>query len=435
MKKTILPVVLFLLISASSGYCENFLKGVTKVQLKNGLTVLIKEDHAQPVVSVQVWVKTGSVNENDKQKGLSHFLEHLIFKGTKKYPGDEISRRVEDEGGIINAATSKEFTHFHIDIQKEGAYEAIRILADAMANATFPDNEIDKERPVVIEEIVRHNDNPGGVLYDKFSEAMFLKTPYRYSIIGSSQVIKDVSRQEIADYYHSWYVPENMFLSIAGDIEEKDALKIIEDTFGRQEMRQCPKPPELEEAEHAPRQAIEKKDVEHDYLLAGFFGPDIMSKDQFAADVVSNILGGGRSSRLYRKLREEKQLVYVIAASFEGQRGNGIVAFSSVFAAGKKKQVLDAIENEIKLLATMGPSEVELSRAKEMIKSEWYFDQESYHDQASSLGYWYMQGNPGMLDTYIDSVNKVTKDAVQKFLEKYYNPQLLSYAILEREKK
>lgn len=272
MKKYILLLAFFSLLSVSSIFAENDAKGAITVKMENGLTVLLKEDRSQPVVSVQVWVKVGSINENNEQKGLSHFLEHLLFKGTEKYPGDEISRRVENEGGVINAATSKEYTQFHIDIQKDGAEEAIRILADAMANATMPDADINKERPVVIEEIVRHYDNPGGVLYDKFSEALFTKTPYRFSIIGSSSVIKNVTRAEIMNYYHSWYAPNNMYLSIVGDISSKKALKIIKDSFGRQKYSAVPKTPGLTEPEHGPIKVIQKKDVEHDYLLSGSSG-------------------------------------------------------------------------------------------------------------------------------------------------------------------
>ena len=416
-------------------YAQNVSKGAITVKLDNGLTVLIKEDHSQPVVSVQVWVKVGSINENSGQKGLSHFLEHLLFKGTEKYPGDEISRRVENEGGSINAATSKEYTQYHIDIQKDGAEEAIRILADAVANAAMPEADIDKERPVVIEEIVRHYDNPGGVLYDKFSEALFIKTPYRFSIIGSSSVIKNVSRSEIMDYYHSWYAPRNMFLSIVGDISSKKALDIVKDSFGRQKNSDIPKTPDLTEDAHGPNGIVQEKDVEHDYLLAGFLGPDIMSNDQFVADVTANILGGGRSSRLFRKLREEKQLVYVIGSSFESQRGCGVLVFSSVFAAGKENQALEAINNEVASLMKNGPTDAELLRAKEMIKSEWYFDLESFHDQAAILAYWNLQGNPTQPDAYIGNINKVTKENVKDFLVKYYKDQLLTYALLAQEKK
>ncbi len=431
MKKYIL--FLLLLLSANLN-AQNEAKGVNKVILDNGLTVLIKEIHTQPVVSVQVWVKVGSVYEKETQRGLTHFLEHLIFKGTKNYPGDEISRKVEAEGGIINAATSKEFTHYHIDIQKEGALEAIKILADAMANITLPQDEMDKERPVVIEEIVRHFDNPGGVIYDNFSEALFPKSPYRESIIGSSTVVKNVSRDEILGYYNTWYVPSNMFLSVVGDIDTAKAMAVIKNTFGKHQNRITPPPPDLSEPFHGPDEIIQKKEVEHCYLLGGFLGPDVKSDDQFAADITSTILGGGRSSRLFRVLREEKQLVYAINSSFESQRGPGMMYISSVFNPENKKKVMDEIIKQINILMKDGPTDAELIRAKEMTKSDWYFDKESYHEQGAAMGYWYMQGNPEMVDKYIENIEKVTKKEVVNFLRKYYEPQSLSYAMLVPEK-
>lgn len=433
-KILLFPVFFIILFSSAYVGAGEARKEVAKVRLDNGLTVIIKEDHSQPIVSVQVWVKVGSVNENEKTTGLSHFLEHLIFKGTEKYPGDEISRKTETNGGVINAATSKEFTHFYIDIQKDAYEDAVRILADSMDNAVFPQAEIDKERPVVIEEIRRHDDNPGSVLYDLFNEAMFIKTPYRSSIIGSSDVIKNVSRQEISDYYEAHYVPGNMVLSIAGDLDTKKTLNLVKETFGKQKSAQLPQEPDLVELQHKPLSLARNKGVEHSYWLSGFLGPTIQSDEQFAADITSTILGGGRSSRLYRKLREDKQIVYSIDTSFWSQRGTGLFAVSAVFSPEKQKEVIAEVTSEMERLKTEGPTDIELKRAKEMIKSQWYFGKETFHDQASLLGYWNMQGNPEMIDRYIDGLAKVEKKDVIDFLKKYYEPQGMSQAILLPEK-
>ncbi|MCX5781555.1 MAG: pitrilysin family protein [Elusimicrobia bacterium] len=429
-------VLMFLAMNSFAGKNNiSSLKGVSKVKLNNGLTVLLKENHSQPLVSVQVWIKVGSVCEKENQKGLTHFLEHLLFKGTKNYPGDEISRKVEAQGGIINAGTSKEFTHYHIDIQSDAAEEAVKILADAMANAVLPEKEIEKERPVVIEEIVRHNDNPGAVLYDNFSQVLFLKTPYNYNVLGSSTVIKNATREEIENYYRSWYIPENMFLTIAGDIDSKSILLTIMETFGRQKSSKIPNFPDLAEEKHGPNDIITKRDVEHGYLLAGFIGPDLKSSEQFSADITSIILGGGRSSRLYRKLREKKKLVYAISSSFYSQRGSGAIVFQSVFDPKNENIVLSELNREIQELEKNGPSDEELNRAKEMIKADWYFDQESFHDQAATVGYWNMQGLPQMPDKYIRNIEKITKKDVQVFLKNYFRSQQLSYALIIPEKK
>lgn len=432
MKKIFLLTIFFVLIYSclKAEDSSALFKGVHKMILDNGLTVLIKEDHSLPVAAVQVWVKVGSVNENKKTHGLSHFLEHLIFKGSEKYPAQEISKKVETKGGIINAGTSKEFTNFYIETQKNGFEEAVKILADTMANAVFPQEEIEKERPVVIEEIYRHSDNPSSVLYDLFSEAVFTKTPYRESIIGSSTVIKNVTRQEISNYYHKYYVPGNMVVSIVGDINKTDAITLVQQTFGKQKSMPVPEEPKLIEPEHKSAAISKQKNVEHAYWMGGFLGPDISSDDQFAADITSVILGGGRSSRLYRRLREEKQLVYSTGASFWSQRGSGISVISAVFDPGKKKAVLNEITNELNLLMTNGPSDAEIQRAKEMTKSQWAFGLETFHEQASLIGYWEMQKRPEMTDIYISCIEKITKEDVVNFLKKYYQPHGLSSAVL-----
>jgi predicted Zn-dependent peptidase len=361
---------------------------------------------------------------------LSHFLEHLIFKGTKKYPADEISKIVETQGGVINAATSKEFTYFYIDTYKAGAQDSVKILADAMGNITLPPDELERERPVVLEEIARHNDNPGAMLYDVFTEALFPDSPYKPSVLGSSDVIKNVSRAQILDYYKAHYVPANMVMCIVGDINPDEMLALVKDTLGKLENRKPPAEPSLVQKEHKGNFISLPKDVEQTYSLSGFLGPDVLSEEQGIADVSSVILGGGRTSRLYRKLREEKRLVYGIGSSFWGQRGTGAVVISSVFAPENQKAVLEATREQVDDLAKNVPSDEELKRAKEILKSQWYFGNETYHDLASLFGYWETQGNPAMIEKYIAGIESVTKNDVLDFFKKYYNSYGLSTSII-----
>jgi len=431
MKRLLISVLfVFVAVGLHCHAADSPVKGAFIVQLDNGVHVIIHEDHSHPVVSAQVWVKVGSVNENAETAGLSHFLEHLIFKGTEKYPGHDISVHVETQGGVINAATSKEFTYFYIDSQTSGWQDAVRILADAMANATFPADEIEKERPVVIEEIRRHIDNPGSILQDMFSESVFMKTPYRSSIIGTEDIIRRVSRDEISAYYHAHYIPSNMVVTIAGDVSAADALRLASETFGAQKPGKPTQDPVLVEPPHEPKTVRQSKDVEHAYWLGGFLGPVITSDDQFAADMTATILGGGRSSRLFRVLREEKQLVYAVSSSYWSQRGSGAMVISAVYSPEKDKETMAEIQRVIDGLATDGPTDTELKRAKEMAKSQWFFGKETPHDNASLIGFWYLQGNPAMVDRYLSGIEAVTKDDVVRFLKKYFRPQGLSQALL-----
>jgi zinc protease len=435
MKKIIISILFIFCCAPLSAGQTSFWKGINKVKLENGLTVLMKEDHSQPLVTAQVWVKAGSVYENPKTYGLSHFLEHLIFKGTEKYPGDAISRKVETQGGAINAATSKEFTEFYIDIQKGAAEDAVRILADAMANASFPPDELERERLVVLEEMRRHEDDPGGLLYDMLEEVVYLKSPYRSRVLGSVEIIRNVSRQEIMDYYHAYYVPNNMVFALIGDFDTNKMTLLIKDTFGGMKSKPVPAEPALIEPPHAPVSSSKNKDVEHTYWVGAFLGPSIKdTKDQYTADVISTLIGGGRSSRLNRKLREEKQLVYSISASFWTMRGSGMMVFSAAIPPGKEKPAIDATLAEIELLKDKGPEENELNRVKEMAKSSWYFGLETCHGQASLASYWYLLGNPGYIDNYVKGIESVTSEDVVNFMKKYYGNGL-NQAIMLPEKK
>ena len=400
------------------------------MKLDNGLTAILIEDHSQPLVSVQVWVKAGSINENTKTYGLSHFLEHLIFKGSKNYPGDEMTRKTETNGGSINAATSKEYTQYHIDIQKDGLEESIRMLADVMFEASFPADEIKKERPVVLEEISRHDDNPDAVLFDMFNEALFAKSPYRWNIIGSSEVIRNVSRDEIIAYYKNYYTPANMTVCVAGDFSKDKAMNLIKETFGSRNNTGTEANPDLTEPFHSPVEKRLAKNVEQVYWLGGFIGPDIKSDDQFAGDIASTILGGVRSSRLHQNIREKKKLVYSIGCSFWSQRGSGIFAVNSIFKPENEGEFVKELYHEIDEFSANGPSQDELKRAKAILKSQWYFGRETCHERAATAGYWQTQGNPAMPDRYIQGIEKVTKEDVTAFMKKYYVPQKLNSSVI-----
>ncbi|MEO0224793.1 MAG: pitrilysin family protein, partial [candidate division WOR-3 bacterium] len=187
--------------------------------LDNGMVVLLKRDSKLPLVSIQIWVRVGSIYETEQINGISHFLEHLVFKGTSKYNMYEISKKIEYYGAILNAGTSKEYTVYYTDIPKNGLYDAIDVLSQLVFYATFPDEELEKERNVVIEEIKRSEDNPINVLYENFNGLLFKKTPYKWRIIGKEDNIKSLSKQQIVDYYQKFYIPQNMILSICGDID------------------------------------------------------------------------------------------------------------------------------------------------------------------------------------------------------------------------
>ncbi|MDR3274473.1 MAG: insulinase family protein [Endomicrobium sp.] len=400
------------------------------MKYENGLTLVLKNDKNSLVASVVVFVRTGSVDEKPSQAGLSHFLEHLMFKGSKNYPGDLMSRNVENIGGYINAATVKEYTMYYISIQKDGVEECIKMLADTMQNPLFPQDEVDRERKVVIEEIQRYFDNPGNVLYGKFNETIYTKSALKNSVIGKSQVIASVSCREIYDYYKTHYVPGNMVVVVSGNFNETRVKKLIGETFGQFIKRPVPPEPLLVEDIHDGKDIVEYENVEIGYMLTGFLGPDLNGEDIYVANLAADVLGGGKSSRLYRYLYEEKHLVFSIGSSFMAEKGTGNVYIMSVFNPQNMKKIKDEIKNQIQNITDNGITQEELNRAKLSLKTSFNFSLETSIDIAENLGYWYLMGNPAFAAEYMRKLDKMTAGDVNNFFKKYYLSKIVSNVAL-----
>lgn len=427
MKKILISSVLLFLIT--SVYADVY-KGAEFMKFSNGLNAVIKKDASVPVVSVNIWVRVGSVNENEQQAGLSHFIEHLLFKGSKNYPGDLMTRNVEKMGGIINAATSKEYTCFYIDIQKDGYVEAIKMLADTVLNPLFPADEITQERKVVIEEIQRHLDNPQSQLFEYFMQTVYKESAYKNSIIGNENVIANISRDNIISYFKTHYIPSNMVVSVVGDIDVEETKKTIEETLGKAVKEKVPAEPVLTESLKKGETFTIKDKTAHTYLLAGFLGPDMSSDDIYTADIALNILGSGKSSRLYRTLKEEKKLVFAVSSSYMTLKGTGSAFISAVFEQNKYDEVMAALTAEINRYANDGPTQEELDKIKMNIKADWLFGLQTFNEQAGQFGYWQLQGHLPAFKNYLKNIDKVTVQDIKNFMKKYYSQDRLSKAVI-----
>jgi len=396
--------------------------------LDNGLVVLLKKSPELPVVSVQVWVKTGSIYETEQTNGISHFLEHLVFKGTEKYLVNQISKKIESYGGIINAGTSKEYTVYFVDIPKEGIEDAFDVISQLVFHATFPEDELEKERLVVIEEIKRYEDNPGNVLYENFNNKLFTLSSYKWRILGKEENIRTLPRQEIINYYKTHYHPKNMVLSICGDfdnniyelIKKYFDVKISTDYITTNIL--------LDEEPRGSIFEVKKHKVQHTYFLSGFLGPKINDKHQYTGDVLSIILGEGISSRLYKILREEKQLVYEIGSGFYTQLGPSIFYISGVCERKNLEKVVDEINNILTDLRTNGPTDKELEKAKQILLTRWYFNNETVHSKSATAAWWFLFKSLEELNSYIDNINKINKEDIKEFLT-IYGQKLVTFAL------
>jgi len=399
-----------------------------KYVLDNELTVILKKSDVLPVISVQVWVKTGSIYETEQTNGISHFLEHLVFKGTEKYLVNQISKKIESYGGILNAGTSKEYTVYFVDIPKEGIENAFDVISQLVFHATFPEDELEKERLVVIEEIKRYEDNPGNVLYENFNNKMFTLSAYKWRILGKEENIRTLPREEIINYYKTHYHPKNMVLSICGDFDDNIYelikkyfdVKISTDYITTNIL--------LDEEPKGSIFEVKKHKVQHTYFLSGFLGPKINDKHQYTGDVLSIILGEGISSRLYKILREEKQLVYEIGSGFYTQLGPSIFYISGVCERKNLEKVVDEINNILTDLRTNGPTDKELEKAKQIVLTRWYFNNETVHSKSATAAWWFLFKSLEELNSYIDNINKINKEDIKEFLT-IYGQKLVTFAL------
>jgi zinc protease len=399
--------------------------------LPNGLRYVVVEDHAAPVVSLQIYVRCGGVNEEGPTAGVSHFLEHMIFKGTEKLSAGEISKVVESNGGSINAATGGETTHYYIDMPSALFDRAFDVLAASVVFPSFPLQEFEKERKVILEEIKRRNDNPQSDLWDAFLEGLYRKTPYKNQVIGSEKTIRAMTRDMMVDQHQKFYVASNMVVVVAGDVKTSLAEKRIKGFFGT--LPKVPVPPQpllFEPPVDEPEIKQISRPAQQAHVAVGFTGPTLSDPMQVAMDVLAQVLGGGQSSRLTQVLREQKQFVWNVGSSFISQAGSG--AFG-IFAECPPERAR-GLSNEIYLLLfdaeSNGFTPEELARAKAQMRSAWLFGQETYHGQASQWGFYASLGRPQLMATYLKELDKVTLDDLKMLLRTYFGSRQLSGVVL-----
>jgi len=284
--------------------------------LENGLTVIVREDHSAPVVSAQAWCMTGSIHE-DKWlgAGLSHVLEHMLFKGTSNRPGSRIDQEVQEAGGYMNAYTSFDRTVYHIDVPNTGTRVAIDILCDIMQNASLPADELAKELDVIRREMDMNVDDPGRRASRRLFETAYTRSPYRLTVIGYLDIFNELKSHDISAYYHERYAPNNVFYVVTGDVNTADVVAQIRTAYQKNKAR--PLPPVLlpeEPRQTAAREIIEEAPVELGHFHFAWHIPDLRHPDMPVIDVLAVLLGQGRSSRLFQEVRERQALVHHVDA-------------------------------------------------------------------------------------------------------------------------
>ena len=418
MKKSAIIIALFVLCFGQIVFAQDF----TTYKLDNGQTVIIKEVHDNPIVTIDTWIKTGSINECEENNGVAHFLEHLFFKGTTKHPTGEFDKILESKGALTNAATSKDFTHYYITIPSSNFKTAMELHADMLMNPLIPRKELEKERKVVLEEIAKSNDEPETKLYENMIKPFYVNHPYKRKVIGRKEVIENITRDEILNFYNTWYNPSNMITVVVGDINTQEALDIIKNNFNRPEAAKC-KTPIYKKDKHIDKQIeiVDKDKVKTGYMMIGFRGvPQEKRADGYALDVLSTILGDGRSSKLYQSVKEQKQLAYSISAGHASMKDDSIFFIRANFSPENQEKLKKAIFSEIEKLRNGVIDEQDIITAKNIIERDTFYSRESTSNIANELGYTTLvYGDTKFYTDYISNIQKVTKADLQKVAKKY----------------
>src|SRR5437868_2826245 len=385
--------------------------------LANGLTLIVQEDRSAPVASVQAWCAAGSTTE-DKHlgAGLSHILEHMLFKGTKTRSTNEIAQKIQDVGGYINAYTSFDRTVFWIDVPKEGALTALDILADAMMNSTLPPQEYVKEQEVIRREFAMGMDDPDRTMTHLLFATAYQRHPYRLPVIGLIDIYYQLTQEQVMEYYKRRYVPNNLTFIVVGDIVLAEVREKLENLFKDQPAKSLApiyipaEPPQL-----GLREVHHEFATELTHFAMAWHVPEIAHPDVPALDLLSVILGEGHSSRLYRKVREESGLAFSISAFSYTPGDPGILGVDAILDPKNRSAAQSLILQIIEDIRRDGVSAEELAKGKKIALSQELASLRTMRGQATDLGTnWFLTRNLNFGREYLEKVQKITLDDIKR---------------------
>lgn len=415
---------------------------ITQFTLDNQMQVVVKEDHRSPVVVHQVWYRVGANYEHSGKTGISHMLEHMMFKGTKKLKPGEFSKIVSRLGGRDNAFTSRDFTAYYQIIGKQHLEEMMRLESDRMRNVVLTDAEFIKERDVVTEERRwRTEDKPSGKLYEQFMATAYMSSPQHFPVIGWMSDIRAWTAEDARNWYKQWYAPNNATLVVVGDVDPQKVYALAQKYYGKYEPEKIEPPRPQTEIEQEGERRIELlAETKNPSIMMGFHAPTLVTakneqerQEVFALEVLSSILDGDDSARLTKSLVREQQIVANVGAGYDGtDRLTTLFLFSATPAKNvATKKVEAAIWEEINKLQNELIKPSELQRILAQSEANYIFHQDSIQAQANVLGSLISVGLPAdTLGNWVESLRQVTPEQVQAVAKKYLQPHKVTVATL-----
>lgn len=382
--------------------------------LENGIKIVAQKMNSVRSVALGIWVKNGSKNETNTLNGISHFIEHMLFKGTANRNASDIACEIDAIGGQLNAYTSKDYTCYytktldiHIDI-------ALQILSDMILNSLFDEEDIKKEFNVILEEIDMYEDTPEELVNDLMQEKVWEGMPLGLPILGTQNTIKNFDSKILKSFYNTYYTPSNTIISVVGNFEFEQIFYQIEKYFGDWQSKPI-KFTSIPKSIYKPVNIIKDKDIEQTHICLAFQGLNVLSDDIFILDVFNTIFGDSTSSRLFQSIREDKGLAYCVYSDIYTYIDDGIFTIYASMSPYQSKNVLDIIDKEIYKIKNTPISQLEVEKAKEHIKSNYLIGLEDTNNLMSTLGRDMLLLNNIKTTEYI--INKIDSITAQQILD------------------
>ncbi len=385
--------------------------------LENGIKVIMEKIPHYRSISMGAWFKVGSAYENADNNGIAHFIEHRLFKGTNNRSAKQIAEAMDAVGGQLNAFTAKEYTCFYCKVMDEHLDIGIDLLSDMILNSTFDKTEFEKEKGIILEEIYMYDDSPEDLVYENLCTVFFKNHPLSLPILGTEERIINYNEQNLIDFYNSYFTPENMVISIAGNYDEDLIIDKLNKYFGDWNNKGHTSPIN-KIVDYGMDISYEHKDIEQVHLCLGAPGIDLNHKDLYPLFIFNNIIGGSMSSRLFQKIREDNGLVYSIYSYPSNYLSGGMFSIYTSLKPDNLSKVMDLILNEIDDVLTRGIATDEFRIAKEQLKGNYILGLESTNNRMSAMGKSELLLNKVMLpDEVLQLIENVTIDHVQNIIK------------------
>ncbi len=413
---------------------------VSELILPNGIKVIVKQDHRAPVVVSQVWYKVGSSYEHGGITGVSHVLEHMMFKGTQKHAAGEFSRIIAENGGRENAFTGRDYTAYFQQLEKSRLAISFELEADRMRNLTLPEQEFSKELPVVMEERrMRTEDKPQSLTYEQFLATAYASSSYQIPVIGWMNDLENMKINDLKAWYKKWYTPNNATLVVVGDVKPDAVFDLAQKHFGQIKTNPVPEvKPQVDAPQYGEKRITVKVPAKLPYYIAGFKVPSLNTAEDpaeaYALEVLAGILSGGNSARLKKELVRNQQVAAEAGSGYDlYARQSGLFLFDAVPAQGKTIADIEAaMQQQIDKLKNELVTERELKRIKAQVVASKVYEQDSVFYQAMTLGQLETVGMPWQTaDDYVDKIKQVTAEQVRNVAKKYLIDTQKTVAVLE----